>query len=214
MAVTIARIDAFTDAAFAFAVTLMVAGVGSDAPTFADLRAVVASAPSFLIGFAIIAMFWLAHLRWRNLRGAGDWRGVVLTLALVFTVLIYVHPLRAMAASFASFLAGRPDDYGGHVADMFALYGIGFVAMSLIVTALFLDARRGHGAGNERREATGQAIIWSIAAVTGLVATLLTRVPGVAIWAPFAYATLPISIGLFARRYRWQAEAETGEQTA
>ena len=207
MAGGMARLDAFTDAAFAFAVTLMVAGGSSDTPSFDDLAAVAAGAPSFAIGFAIMVMFWLAHVRWRRLRGVGDWRGIILTLALVFTVLLYVHPLRAMAASFASFLSGRPDDYGGRIADMFALYGIGFTAMSVIVMLLFLDARRGSAEDPEPREALGQAVIWGICAVTGVVAVLLTRIPGFGVWAPFAYATLPVSIGLFVRRFRWYGTA-------
>jgi uncharacterized membrane protein len=203
MADMTSRLDAFSDAAFAFAVTLMVVGTGGAAPSFADLVTVARGAPSFVIGFAIIAMFWLAHVRWRQLRGEGDWRGVVLTLALVFTVLLYVHPLRAMAASFAGFLGGAPDSYGGRIADMFALYGVGFVAMSGIVMLLFFDVRRADVGGQSRREATGQAVIWSIAAVTGLIAVLLTRIPAISVWAPFAYATLPFSIGIFAVRYRW-----------
>jgi uncharacterized membrane protein len=207
-----ARLDAFTDAAFAFAVTLMVVGGGSATPRFDDLVIVANSVPSFAIGFAIIAMFWLAHVRWRGLRGAGDWRGTVLTLALIFTVLIYVHPLRAMAASFAGYLGGSTNIYGGRIADMFAIYGMGFVAMSLLVTLLFIDAYATLAEDDPRREARGQATIWSILAVTGIAATLMTRVPGVAIWAPFVYATLPVTIGLFVYRYRWTAPPTEQDQ--
>jgi uncharacterized membrane protein len=202
------RLDAFTDAAFAFAVTLMVVGGNSGTPTMGELRAVAASAPSFAIGFAIIAMFWLAHVRWRKQRGAGDWRGMLLTLALVFAVLLYVHPLRAMAASFANYLSGRPDEYGLHLADMFALYGIGFVTMSMIVMLMFLDASRAPGDAALRRAARGEAIIWAILVVTGIVAALLTRIPATSVWAPFAYATLPVTIGLFVSRYRWDPMPE------
>ena len=60
------RLDNFTDAAFAFAVTLLVIG-GSEAPTsLAMLARAVAEVPAFAIGFAIIAMFWFAHVRWRR----------------------------------------------------------------------------------------------------------------------------------------------------
>ncbi len=219
MAPTVARIDAFTDAAFAFSVTLMVVGSQGVAPSYDELLTVVKAAPSFAIGFAIIAMFWLSHLRWRALRGAGDWRGVVLTLALVFAVLVYVHPLRAMSSSFAAFLSGSPDVYGGRMTDMFALYGIGFVAMSGIVMLLFLDVQRSvDGATVDgraaRREAKGQVGIWGILAATGVVAVLLTQIPATGIWAPFAYATLPISIGLFVKRYRWHAPDEAAEKDA
>ena len=100
------RLDNFTDAAFAFAVTLLVIG-GSEAPTsVAMLNAALAEVPAFAIGFAIIAMFWFAHVRWRHFRGEGDWLSAMLTVLLVFLVLIYIQPLRAMARSLSSFLGG------------------------------------------------------------------------------------------------------------
>jgi hypothetical protein len=47
------RLDAFTDAAFAFAVTLMVAGTGGMAPDYRQLEAAIAGAPSFAIAFGL-----------------------------------------------------------------------------------------------------------------------------------------------------------------
>lgn len=206
------RLDAFTDAAFAFAVTLMVAGTGGMAPDYRQLEAAIAGAPSFAIAFAIIAMFWLAHVRARRMAGDGDWRFVLLTLALVFTVLLYVHPLRAMASSFAAFVTGRADDYDGRLGQMFALYGAGFVLMSLLTAGLFAAARRNPGLdAQRRREAYGQMIIWLILVATGLLSTILTFFRATIPFAPMVYATLPISIGIFASRYRW-TEAARGER--
>ena len=58
-----ARLDAFTDAAFAFAVSLMVVGGSGAAPDYDALVVVMQTVPSFGIGFAIVAMFWFAHVR-------------------------------------------------------------------------------------------------------------------------------------------------------
>ena len=100
------RLDAFTDAAFAFAVTLLVIG-GSEPPTsVAMLRAAMAEVPAFAIGFAIIAMFWFAHVRWRHYRGEGGWLSMLLSVLLIFLVLIYVQPLRGDGA-FVQHLPGR-----------------------------------------------------------------------------------------------------------
>ena len=63
--------------------------------------------PAFAFGFAIIAMFWFAHVRWRRLRGDGDWLSTLLTLLLVFLVLIYVQPLRGMAAAVGLWFTGK-----------------------------------------------------------------------------------------------------------
>lgn len=198
------RLDAFTDAAFAFAVTLMVAGSGGMAPDFRQLEAVLAGIPAFAIAFALIAMFWLAHVRARRMAGDADWRFLLLTLALVFTVLLYVHPLRAMASSFAALLSGQADDYGGRLGQMFALYGAGFTLMSLLTAGLFQVARRNPVMdAQDHRAARGQVIIWLILAGTGLASTVLTFFRATVPLAPMVYATLPVTIGIFAMRYQW-----------
>lgn len=198
------RTDNFTDAAFAFAVTLMVVGAGGSGVDGGTLESAVAAIPSFIIGFAIMAMFWWSHVRWRRLRGAGDWRSLLLTLLLIFTVLIYVVPLRAMAASFAAFLSGNLDGFRGSIRRLFTVYGIGFTAMSAITALLFRDAlRRVDLPLPERREAIGQSCIWTILAATGVASTSLALTPALAQFAPLLYATLPFSIGIFAWRFDW-----------
>lgn len=204
------RLDNFTDAAFAFAVTLLVIG-GSEAPTsYAMLADAVAEVPAFAIGFAIIAMFWFAHVRWRSYRGEGDWLSAVLSVLLVFLVLIYVQPLRAMARSFATFLGGGGAPFEGGIGDLFLVYGAGFVAMAAATTALFLEARRNPAlTGGMRAAVRGETVIWSILVVTGLVSILLCLVEPTETLAPLAYATLPITIGLFVWRYEWEGQAAT-----
>ena len=198
------RIDAFTDAAFAFAVTLLVAGVGGGQVTSEMLGQTVASIPSFAIGFAIIAMFWFAHVHWRSLRGAGDWRALVLTLLLVFVTLIYVVPLRGMATSFASYLRGTATGTAREVATLFVAYGIGFAAMATITALLYRDALRDGALDAERRRmALGQVWIFAILAWTGAISTVLALIPATRLVAPFAYATLPLTVGLFAARWNW-----------
>ena len=200
------RIDNFTDAAFAFAVTLMVVGAGGSATDSSTLESAVSAIPSFAIGFAIIALFWFSHVRWRGLRGPGDGRSLLLTLLLIFMVLVYIVPLRSMAVSFAAFLAGGTGGYGGSLGQLFTVYGMGFTAMSAVTALLFADALRNDAlAPGKRREARGQAWIWVILAATGAASTALAMTPGAQIFAPFLYATLPLSIGLFAWRWRWDA---------
>lgn len=198
------RLDNFTDAAFAFAVTLLVIG-GSEAPTSAVmLSAAMAEVPAFAIGFAIVAMFWFAHVRWRSYRGEGDWRSALLSVLLVFLVLIYIQPLRAMARSFSTFLGGSGTPFEGRIGDLFFVYGLGFIAMAATTAALFLEARRNPDLSDEHRgSAKGEALIWLILVATGLVSILLTLSRATANFAPLAYATLPVSIGLFTWRYDW-----------
>ena len=174
------RLDNFTDAAFAFAMTLLVIG-GTEPPTsVAMLNAALAEVPAFAIGFAVIAMFWFAHVRWRRYRGEGDWLSALLSVLLVFLVLIYVQPLRAMARSLSTFLGGTGTPFSGDVGDLFLVYGAGFVAMALTTTMLFAEARRNRAlAPPELRAVGGEMRIWLILVTTGIASILLAaRVPG------------------------------------
>lgn len=203
MTMAAGRLDNFTDAAFAFAVSLLVIG-GAGAP--ADFNALVRALgdiPAFAFGFAVVVMFWHAHVRWRGLRGEGDWRSLWLTLLLVFLVLIYIQPLRAMAAATAIFFTGQGGGFRGDVADLFAVYGTGFVLMSLTAAALFGDALRNPELDRAgRARAKGDLVIWLILAATGTV-SILVSFTRFGPWAAFAYSTLPITIGLFASRFDW-----------
>jgi uncharacterized membrane protein len=206
------RLDNFTDAAFAFAMTLLVIG-GTEAPTsVAMLSAALAEMPAFAIGFAVIAMFWFAHARWRRYRGEGDWLSALLTVLLVFLVLIYVQPLRAMARSLSTFLGGTGTPFSGDVGDLFLIYGAGFVAMALTTMCLFAEARRNPElAPDEARAARGETWIWLILVVTGIVSMVLSALEATEEIAPLVYATLPVTIGLFVWRFDWDGKRTVKE---
>ncbi|HEU5481535.1 MAG TPA: TMEM175 family protein [Sphingomicrobium sp.] len=199
-----ARLDAFTDAAFAFAVSLLVIG-GARAPEDIEtLIRALGDIPAFAFGFAVMTMFWLGHVRWRRLRGLdGDWLATLLTLVLIFLTLIYVQPLRAMAAATGLWFTGQGSGFRGNVSDLFAVYGTGFVAMTLTMTALYVEtlARRGL-TDSQRAEARGERGIWLILATTGLL-SIMVSLTEFGEWAAMLYATLPISIGLFAYLHQW-----------
>jgi len=198
-----ARLDAFTDAAFAFAVSLLVIGGGGAPADFDMLVRALGDIPAFAFGFAVVLLFWFAHVRWRRLRGDGDWRSLLLTLLLVFLVLIYIQPLRAMAAATAVFFTGQGRGFGGDLAGLFAVYGGGFAAMAFTVAALYGEALRNADLDREGRAgAKGEIVIWLILAGTGIASILISLTP-FGKFAAFAYSTLPLTIGLFAARYDW-----------
>lgn len=202
---TTARLDAFTDAAFAFAVTLLVIGRGDVPVSFTDLRSAMAEVPAFSIGFAIIGMFWFTHVRWRRYRPEGDWVSVLLTFVLIFLVLIYVRPLQAVALSLSSLLGADVTSFRGGVGELFAVYGAGFIAMSATITALFAEARRNTDLTEiDRNALTGEIIIWSILTLTGVLSLLLALFDSTEQLSPLPYATLPLTVGLFAWRYDWE----------
>jgi uncharacterized membrane protein len=202
------RLDNFTDAAFAFAVSLLVIG-GARAPdNFGALLGALGDIPAFAFGFAVMAMFWLGHVRWRRLRGDGDWLSVLLTLVLVFLTLVYVQPLRGMAAATGLWFTGHGTMFGGSLPGLFAVYGTGFVAMSLTMAGLWAEAlRRGHLDASGRANAKGERGIWLIMAVTG-IASILVSMTRYGVFAAMLYATLPISIFWFTSRHDWEGKLE------
>ena len=202
---TTARIDAFTDAAFAFAVTLLVIGGGDALPDVDALRQAVWSIPVFAVGFALIGMFWHAHLRWRRLCGGEDAISVLLTFALVFLVLVYIHPLRIVAESMVDYFRGRPASLGqADLSGLFTIYGLGFGAMSAIVLCLFASGlRRVRAAGPCRATVIGECVIWTLLCISGLLSALLAQFTLTAAASPWVYSALPLAIGLFVARYDW-----------
>jgi uncharacterized membrane protein len=140
------RIEAFTDAAFAFALTLLVIG-GNHAPANIDeLLEALSGVPAYAASFALLCVFWHAHYVWYRRYGVEDGRSVLLSLALVFLVLIYVYPLHMLfstALSWSTSDAPRPDPIVRDAHDvtlMFVIYGIAYAALSAIVLLLYAHA--------------------------------------------------------------------------
>lgn len=204
-----ARLDNFTDAAFAFAVSLLVIG-GARAPdNFDALVGALGDIPAFAFGFAVMAMFWLGHVRWRKARGDGDWLSVLLTLLLVFLTLVYVQPLRGMAAATGLWFTGQGSGFRGSLSGLFAVYGTGFVAMSLTMAGLWAESLRGqHRDSAGRGNATGERAIWLIMGFTGIV-SILVSTTRYGVYAAMIYASLPITIFWYASRHDWEGKKES-----
>lgn len=203
------RLDAFVDAAFAFAVTLLVTGAGQ-AATASDggLASVIGEAPAFLIGFSLIAMFWHAHVRWRGMAGQGgdSVPAVLLSLALVFLVLLYVYPLRLLALSLASTLGlgAAPDLAIGSLRTLFSLYALGFLLLSAAVALLFAGvAAKKTAEPSTRAVARGEVGIWSLLVGAGALSLVIAWLTPWPYAAPWVYAALPALIGLFVWRHDW-----------
>lgn len=77
--------------------------------------------------------------------------------------------------------------------------------MSVLTALLFRDALRNPELSHaQRRSALGQSWIWTILSATGIVSTTMALIPAVQLFAPFVYSTLPVTITVFARRFRWE----------
>ena len=136
----VTRLEAFLDAAFAFAVTLMVISIDEIPKTSAELLAALKSIPAFGASFVIIALFWRGHADWSRRYGLNDRYSQRLGLGLVFLVLIFVYPLRMVFGAFFAWVTDGwlPADLRFATADdvrfMFIVFALAFGSMG---TAMF-----------------------------------------------------------------------------
>ena len=142
----ISRLEAFSDAAFAFALTLLV--VSLDVPrSYDQLIQLMKGFFSFACCFALLVWIWHEHNVFFRRSGLQDSLTVFLNGVLLFLVLFYVYPLKFMFDSmFAMFISGAyPDLQGMTLAQLSrasAIYGLGFVAMFLMFALLYGHAYR------------------------------------------------------------------------
>lgn len=146
----VSRIEAFFDAAFAFAVTLMV--VSLQVPeTYDALVDTLRGVPAFAACFLILFNVWLAHYTFCRRYGLTDMTTVVLNCALVFLLLVYIFPLKflCLLAIQATVGFGPRSAVPLHLRcppdkldDLFVIYGLGFALVWLLLAAFFVHAYR------------------------------------------------------------------------
>lgn len=142
----ISRLEAFSDAVFAFALTLLV--VSLEVPkSYAQMMNLMSGFPSFACCFGVLLWIWYEHNLFFRRYGLQDGYTVVLNGALLFVVMFYVYPLKFMLDSgFAHFakIAGQgvtPMTLG-QLAHASVIYGLGFVALFVMFGLLYLHAYR------------------------------------------------------------------------
>ncbi|MET0328524.1 MAG: TMEM175 family protein [Luteimonas sp.] len=137
------RLETFVDAAFAFAVTLLVVSFDAMPASVPELHEALRRAPAFLAGFAVLAMFWASHHRFSRRTGLHDGRVTLLGLSLIAAALLYVYPLRLIMGIALHFLTGgwapSPMPIGfeaGEFRSLYVIYGLGFAAMCGVIALL------------------------------------------------------------------------------
>ncbi len=141
------RTDAFVDAAFAFAVTLLIISIGHVPASVAELVQALRGVPAFAASFFVIGRLWQAHRNWSRHYGIEDGVATRLSLALVFMVLVYVYPLRmvaelTLAGISNGALAEAPVEINSvaELRTLYVVFGVGYMLTAFIFLALYRHA--------------------------------------------------------------------------
>lgn len=208
------RIEVFVDAAFAFAVTMLVISFDTIPTDWPEVILAIKGIPAFIIAVIQLVWIWYTHNKWSRRYGLDTARTVTLSTALLIVVLIYIYPMRIMAQGFFAWISRGylHVSFDLHsleeLAAMFVFLGIGFIALCLVFALMYRYA------GSLRQElllndfesfeTKTLEYLWIGAAGVGLVCVMLASslpedlVP----FSGFAFALLGAWFPLFSRLRR------------
>ena len=138
----VSRIEGFSDAVFAFAVTLLV--VSLEVPkTFDELLATMRGFFGFAICFYLLLIVWYEHYKYFRRYGLNDTQTLWLNAALLFIMLMYVYPLKFLFTYLIDLLFGFAQSEkieASQVPLLMVVYGAGFVAVQILFLLMYLRA--------------------------------------------------------------------------
>jgi len=206
--VEMTRLETFIDAAFAFVITMLVIAAQQIPDDIETLLAAFKNVPAFVASVIVIGIFWRGHWLWSRRYGLEDGISILISWAMIVTILIYMYPLKAIFSSMWYLLSsGRVGHtLGAHSASqvraLFAVFALGFIAIVLEVLLLNLRAwqLREPLRLNVREklitlyEITG----WSVPVGVGIIAFILALIlpPEQIVWSGWIYFSMIILVPL------------------
>jgi uncharacterized membrane protein len=212
--VAITRLESFVDATFAFAITVLIIA-GQQVPNDVEtLLNAFRDVPAFAASITVLAIFWRGHWVWSRRFGLEDGTSIVISWAMIFTMLIYVYPLKVVFNGMFAALTGGFVGHGIMVRTLqqgravFAVYAVGFSAIAAQIALLNLRAwyLRDALQLNQRELLLTRCAIegWSIPVAVGIVSLLLALVlpRGYLGWSGWVYYSLALLLALHRRSVR------------
>ena len=212
------RLETFVDAAFAFAITMLVISAGKMPTNFKDLITALKAVPSFIVSFSFLMLFWIGHRKWSRRYGLEDSASTIISLGLVFVMLVYVYPLRLMASALFAWISNGflPSEFiiydWTELSGLFIVYGLGFTALTMMLALLYLRARSVaaslHLTTLERIRTNEEIAIWTTMAITGAISVIFAWLmpTRIGIWTGFIYSSLCLTMPAIAIYYAKKIE--------
>lgn len=213
----VSRIEGFSDAAFAFAMTLLV--ISMEAPhSYEDLIRLLRGLPAFAVCFATLAWLWWTHYRFFRRYGLTDELTMILNTILMFVVLFYVYPLKFLFELFIGQITRLGSSSSidiSQVGGLFVIYGVGFSAVWGLFAVMNMHALRQADRLElddlerlmTREEIARTLGLAGVGALSIILAVTLPR--GMVSLAGFAYMLIGVVEGVVASRFRRAREKAT-----
>ena len=194
----VSRLEAFSDAVFGFALTLLV--VSLETPRdFSALADMMQNFVPFALTFAMVVWIWYEHNLFFRRYGLQDALTVFLNSVLLFVVLFYVYPLRFLTEALVYGLVfGREDGLSITRTDstlLMLFYSIGVLAVFTSFLLLYWRAWSLRATLDldpaERLQLIFRARSHGISAGIAVVSLLLLwLVPSQSMWAGVIYGSM------------------------
>ena len=202
------RIETFTDAAFAFALTMLVISIETIPQNYTELVTALKGIPAFAASFALIVMFWHAHNIWSRKYGLEDMGTTILSALLIFIVMVFIYPLKLIFGGMFHWLSRgwltSPFDASiPELTNLFIIYGCAFAVMSLAIILLYVHAWRKRDLLElnqlETFDTKMNILAWLILFSTGVANALLAWLlpQQISYLSMFSYAALGIIMPIF-----------------
>jgi hypothetical protein len=203
------RLETFIDAAFAFAISMLVIAAQQIPDNIQTLLAAFKNVPTFVCSIAVLGIFWRGHWLWSRRYGLEDGASILISWTMIVTILIFIYPLKAIFGAMWYLLSsgqiGQP--FSLHTTEsqartIFAIYALGLIAISAEILLLNLRAwqLREPLRLNEREKLVtrGELTGWSVPVSVGIVALILAlTLPTEQIqWSGWVYFSMIILVPL------------------
>ena len=179
------RLETFIDAAFAFGISMLVIAAQQIPDDIASLLAAFKNVPTFICSIAVLGIFWRGHWLWSRRYGLEDSVSILISWAMIVTILIFIYPLKAIFGSMWYLLSNGQvgQRLSLHTTEaqartIFAIYALGLIAISAEILLLNLRAWRLREPLRlnlrERLMTRGELTGWSIPVSVGIVSLIFS----------------------------------------
>src|SRR5207248_3615636 len=97
------RLETFIDAAFAFAISMLLIAAQQMPDNIQALLAAFKNVPTFVCSIAVLGIFWRGHWLWSRRFGLEDGVSIFISWTMIVTILIFIYPLKAIFGAMWNF---------------------------------------------------------------------------------------------------------------